>query len=211
MPHADATPEGDDPTKGPAATQSATRSVSLSDLYDELAARVYGIAAHIVGDDALAEDITERVVLDLYRDTVAGELVGDLQHQATLLTHRAAVCSLRYGTPTASTARHATAATEPPAADHTTATATPSVARHATPRPQAAADDTDPTHGDPSPGMVALLDRLPEAGRLSDVQRQRVALAFYGGRTYDEIARLSDVDPLEVSNDLRAGLRHLQR
>lgn len=220
MPHADATPEGDGPTKGPEATQP----VSLSDLYDDLAARVYGIAAQVVGDDALAEDISERVLLDLYRDAVAGELDGDLHHQATLLTHRAAVCSLRFGTPATPPpapadpsatappkpiARHATVATEPPAADYPTATAASSVARHASARPQAAAEETDLSQGDLSIGMVALLDRLPEAGRLSDVQRQRVALAFYGGRTYDEIARLTDVDPLEVSNDLRAGLRHL--
>lgn len=168
MSYADDAPErADEAPKVP----SASAAASFDDLYDELAAQVYGVAAQVLRDPVLAEDISEQVLVQLYREAERGEC-DDLRRQATVLSHRAAVCSLRFG-----------AVADP-------APATP--------------DQELPAE------LVALVDRLPEAQRLSEHQRRCLALAFYRGHSYEEIARLNDTDLVEVSNDLRAGLHQLQ-
>ena len=153
-------------------------------LYDACAARVHGLVLRVVRDPAQAEEVTQEVFLEVWR--TASRFDADRGSAiAWLLTvaHRRAVDRVRSAE--ASSRR-----------DTTYHERNQEVAHDAT--ADAAAAQLD-----------ARRVRQAMAG-LTDVQRDAVGLAFFGGYTHTEVAQLLDLPLGTAKTRIRDGLIRLR-
>jgi RNA polymerase sigma-70 factor (ECF subfamily) len=151
-------------------------------VYDRVAAPVFGVVASVMRDPAQSEEVTQDVLVEVWR-TAARFDQGRGSAMAWVMTiaHHRAVDRVR---------------SVQKAAERETRSAAPQIAY----------DDVVET-------VEANLDRERVRhclGSLTELQRESVTLAYYGGYTYREVAGLLGVAAGTVSTRMRDGLIRLR-
>lgn len=159
---------------------------ALAEIYDTHSSLVYGLARRVCNDEATAQDITQEVFCFAWEhaDRIDVER-GSIRSYLGVLTHRRAVDACR------SEARlrvHAAreAAVAPPPVD--------AIAEF---------DDRDELD-DHVRTLRSALERLPVE------QREALTLAYFGGRTYRQVALELDIPEGTAKSRLRLALARLR-
>jgi RNA polymerase sigma-70 factor, ECF subfamily len=153
-------------------------------LYDAAAALVFGVVRGIVRDPAQSEEVTQEVLLDVWRTASRFDAArGSGTAWVVTLAHRRAVDRVRAEQAAAQRERR-----QPPAAG-------------------------GPGYDAVAEAVEARMDaqrvrRCLES--LTELQREAVTLAYYGGYTYREVAGLLDVAVGTVKTRMRDGLIRLR-
>jgi RNA polymerase sigma-70 factor (ECF subfamily) len=151
---------------------------ALSDLYDQFGSYVFGLAARVIGDRHAAEDVTQEVFLSMWERPEAFEPArGRLRTFLGTLAHRRAVDVVRR-----EEARRRRAARE-------AATATPI-----------------PDVGELAMAIVSAEQVRAEVNRLPSEQRAAIELAYFGGRTYRQVAQELGIPEGTAKSRMRLGL-----
>jgi len=151
---------------------------ALSDLYDQFGSYVFGLAVRVLGDRHAAEDVTQEVFLSLWERPEAFEPArGRLRTFLGTLAHRRAVDVVRR-----EEARRRRAARD-------AATATPI-----------------PDVGELAMAIVTAEQVRAEVSRLPDEQRAAIELAYFGGRTYRQVAAELGIPEGTAKSRMRLGL-----
>ncbi|MGH3355147.1 MAG: ECF RNA polymerase sigma factor SigK [Nocardioidaceae bacterium] len=155
---------------------------AFSEVYDALSPSVFGLARRIVRDPARAEEITQDVFVSVWRFATRFDPTrGSAQTWVMTLTHRRTVDVVR--SEEASTKREARAA------------------RHDTPFDSVAEQATTRIEGQQVRHCL---------NSLTDLQREAVTLAYYGGYTYPEVSTLLSVNLSTIKTRMRDGLIRLR-
>ncbi|MCG5449602.1 MULTISPECIES: sigma-70 family RNA polymerase sigma factor [unclassified Micromonospora] len=153
---------------------------AFATLYDAMAGRVLGLARRVVRDPAQAEEVTQEVMVEVWR--TAGRFdAGRGSASAWILTmaHRRAVDRVR------------------------------SEQAHINRTQQVAATEAHVPYDEVVEDVTARLEREQVRrclGRLTPVQRESVTLAYYGGHTYREVAEKLQTPLPTVKTRMRDGL-----
>lgn len=183
-PHVGA-PSGAVPDLGALLKRSARGdSAAFAELYDATAARAHGLVLRVVRDRAQAEEVTQEVFLEVWRqasryDAARGSALAWLM----TIAHRKAVDRVRSAE--AATRRDLTY-------EH--------------------GNQTVP-HDETAEAAHASLEahRVRTAlGQLTDVQREAIELAYFGGYTHTEVAALLDLPVGTAKTRIRDGLIRLR-
>ena len=154
-------------------------------VYRQLAAPVYGLIRRVLRDPAQSEEVAQEVMVELWRTATRFDPKrGSVRTWALTLAHRRAVDRVR----------SAQAATD-------------RELRLARQAPVAGAED------DVAEVVEARLDQQRVRhclGALTELQRESVRLAYYGGYTYREVAELLGSPLGTVKTRLRDGLIRLR-
>jgi RNA polymerase sigma-70 factor, ECF subfamily len=191
VPADDAAPRRGESARPPAARgdlELAIRAVARGDerafavVYDHAAAAVLGTARRVLRDPAQSEEVMQEVLLEVWRTAARFDPAsGSALAWIMMLAHRRAVDRVR---------------TEQRAADRELRAARASI-------------DYDQV-------IDAVEARLEHErvrrclGSLTDLQRESVTLAYYGGYSYPEVARLLGVPVGTVKTRMRDGLIRLR-
>jgi len=157
---------------------------AYADLYELLVERVFGIVRSVLRDPARSEEVTQEVMLELWRTAPRYERRrGTATAWALTIAHRRAVDRVR--SEQASRNRDE---------------------RHLRENPTTEAPDTG--------GLVVdLLDRervVRALGELTDPQRESIELAYFGGHSHSEVAALLGLPLGTVKTRIRDGLVRLR-
>ncbi len=153
-------------------------------LYDRVGSRVYGLVKRVVRDPAQSEEVAQETLLEVWRS--AARYDPDRGRATTwilTLAHRRAVDRVR--------SEQAGRAREDKVAARETPTEADVVA------------DEVAVRLEQEQVRVAL-------AALTDLQREALELAYYGGRTYREVAELLDVPLGTIKTRMRDGLIRLR-
>jgi len=155
---------------------------SFAQLYQRLAPSVFGLAKRVVRDPALAEDVSQDVFASVWRlATRYDPEKGSAQTWVLTLTHRRAVDVVR--------------------SDQAASRRESAHATHDTP--------FDTVHEQAATRIEREQVRRC-LGALTDVQREAVLLAYYGGHTYAEVSALLHANLSTVKTRMRDGLVRLR-
>ncbi len=155
---------------------------AFASLYDATAARVHGLALRVVRDPGMAEEITQEVMVDVWRTAARFDRTrGSAINWLFTITHRRAVDRVR--AEQAGTARERRVATEEVPYDSVVEQVTDKLAAQQVRRCLA---------------------------RLTELQREAVTLAYYGGHTYREVAELLDAPLPTIKTRMRDALIRLR-
>jgi len=153
-------------------------------LYDSTAARVHGLALRVVRDPAQAEEVTQEAFLEIWRTASRYDVSrGSAVSWLLTIAHRKAVDRVRSAE--ASSRRESTYHHRNQTVDHDT-TADAATASLEARRVRAA------------------------LGALTDVQREAIELAYFGGYTHTEVATLLDLPVGTAKTRIRDGLIRLR-
>lgn len=157
---------------------------AYAELYEILVERVFGVIRSILRDPARSEEVTQEVMLELWRTAPRYERrLGTATTWALTIAHRRAVDRVR--SEQASRNRDD---------------------RHAL--------DTAGLNAPDTAGVVIdLLDRervVKALGELTDPQRESIELAYFGGHSHSEVAALLDLPLGTVKTRIRDGLVRLR-
>ncbi|MEU5216619.1 ECF RNA polymerase sigma factor SigK [Streptomyces sp. NPDC020807] len=157
---------------------------AFSTLYDALAPLVFGIVLRVVRDRAQSEEVTQEVMIELWRQAARYEpTAGSVTTWVATIAHRRAVDRVR-SAQAASDREHAQAARE-----HTTAF--DEVAEQVETRLES--------------------ERVRRCLRgLTELQREAVTLAYYQGLTYREVAQSLQTPLPTIKTRMRDGLIRLR-
>ncbi len=154
---------------------------ALTELYDQFGSYVFGLAARVIGDRRAAEDITQDVFLSLWERPEAFEPErGKLRTFVGTLAHRRAIDYVRR-----EEARRRRAARD---------------AASARPIP-----DVDEL----AMAIVTAEHVRSEVERLPAEQREAIELAYFGGRTYRQVADELGIPEGTAKSRMRLGLRRI--
>ncbi len=157
---------------------------AFATLYDATAARVHGLALRVVRDPAQAEEVTQEAFLEIWRTASRYDSGrGSAVSWLLTITHRKAVDRVRSAE--ASSRRESTYHHRNQTVDHDT-TADAVTASFEARRVRAA------------------------LGALTDVQREAIELAYFGGYTHTEVATLLDLPVGTAKTRIRDGLIRLR-
>ena len=152
-------------------------------VYDRSAAQVFGLVRRVIRDPAQSEEVTQEVMLEVWRSASRFDPHrGSAMAWLLTLAHRRAVDRIRSGQAAAEREVRAAAATGP---------GYDMVAEEVETRLDA-----------------QRVRRCLES--LTDLQRESLTLAFYGGYTYREVASLLGVATGTVKTRMRDGLIRLR-
>lgn len=153
-------------------------------LYDLLAPQVFGVVRRVLRDPAQSEEVAQDVLVELWRTATRFDRSrGSVRGWVLTMAHRRAVDRVRS---------------------------------------EQASRDREDRVGRESPGrpfdeVAAEVEHAEEVGQvrdalsqLTDVQRQAIELAYYGGNTHREVATLLDTPLGTVKTRLRDGLIRLR-
>ena len=157
---------------------------AFAEFYDVVVDRVFGLIRSVLRDPARSEEVTQEVMLELWRTAPRFTSArGSATTWALTIAHRRAVDRVR--SEVASRAR-----------DH-----------------KVAVRDAAPAAPDVAVMVEDRLDR-ERVGRamqeLTEAQRQAVELAFYGGYSHREVAAMLDLPLGTVKTRIRDGLIRLR-
>ena len=156
---------------------------AFAELYDALAPLLHGIVRTVVRDPALSEEVTQEAFVELWRLAPRYDASrGSVKSWAATLAHRRAIDRVR---------------SEQAARNRTE--------REAQKRPTQSIDVAEE--------VVAGIDgaRVRKAlERLTEMQRQAIELAYFGGHTYREVALLLDVAEGTIKTRIRDGMIRLR-
>lgn len=153
-------------------------------LYDLLAPQVFGLIRRLVRDPARAEEVTQEVFVELWRTATRFDPArGSVHGWALTVAHRRAVDRVRSEQASSDRERRAAAESGTPPYDEVVEQVTTSLERE----------------------QVRNCLRS-----LTDLQREAVTLAYYGGYTYREVADLLDANLATVKTRMRDGLVRLR-
>jgi RNA polymerase sigma-70 factor (ECF subfamily) len=147
-------------------------------VYDRLARPAYGVIRRVVRDPAQSEEVTQEVLLEVWR--TASRFDPEMGSAATwvlTIAHRRAIDRVR--------AEAAAAGREQKSAD------------------------IPVRHDEVVDAVEASLDRERVQrclGGLTEVQRESITLAYYGGYTYRQVAALLGVTLAAIKTRIRDGL-----
>lgn len=155
-------------------------SAAFADLYDVLAARVYGLVRRVLRNPAQSEEVTQEVMVDVWRTAARYDPHrGSVSGWVLTMAHRRAVDRVR---------------AEQSAAD-----------RDQTFAAGAATIEYDEVAEGVTTSLEAEQVRRCLSA-LTDLQRESVTLAYYGGYSYSEVAGLLDAKLPTVKARMRDGL-----
>ena len=191
MDHLRPVPTGQDapPDPGPDLGDLLARSArgdesAFAELYDATSARAYGLALRVVRNPAHAEEVTHEAYVDAWRQSSSYDAArGSAVGWLLTIVHRKAVDRVRA----------VEAATRRDAVWHTEA--------HPVPHDQTA----ETAHASLEAQRVRSA-----VTTLTDVQREAVELAYFGGYTHTEVAALLDVPVGTAKTRIRDGLIRLR-
>lgn len=153
-------------------------------LYDAVAGAVYGIVVRVLRDPAQSEEVTQEVMVEVWRQASRYDAArGSVKAWVLTMAHRRAVDRVRSAQ--ASSDREERAG------------------RSETARPYDEVTEAVEHRLEVEQVRRAL-------HRLTDLQREAVTLAYYGGYTHREVAELLDVPLGTVKTRLRDGLIRLR-
>lgn len=154
-------------------------------VYDSLAGLVFGVVRAVVRDLAQSEEVTQEVLLEVWRTAARFDARrGSATAWVVTMAHRRAVDRVR--------SERAAAGRE---------------------RRQAQASQAGPAYDAVAEAVQARIDaeRVRRClGSLTELQRESVTLAYYGGYTYRQVAALLEVAVGTVKTRMRDGLIRLR-
>ena len=157
---------------------------AFASLYDATAARVHGLALRVVRDPAQAEEVTQEAYLEIWRTASRFDPTkGSALSWLMTITHRTAVDRVRSAE--ASTRRDTTYHQRNQAVEH------------------------DVTAEAAQASLEAHRVRSAMA-TLTQVQREAVGLAYFGGYTHTEVASMLDLPVGTAKTRIRDGLIRLR-
>ena len=166
-----------------AAAIGAGREEALAEVYRRHAPALFGLARRVVGAPTLAEEVVQEVFVQLWRDPGRYDRErGTMRAYLLALAHGRSVDVVRS-----------------------------EVARRRREDRDAA---RDPAPADPFDervvDRVAVVEEVRGAvGDLPEQERRPIELAYYGGHTYREVARILGEPEGTIKSRIRAGLRRL--
>ena len=155
---------------------------AFAQAYDRVAARVYGLTLRVLRAPALAEEVTQEVMVEVWRTASRFDADrGSAISWVLTLAHRRAVDRVRSTQASLDRERRVAAG--------------------------------EVAHDDVTEQVVGRLEQ--QAVRrclrgLTDIQREAIDLAYYGGYTYREVAALLSVALPTVKTRIRDGLIRLR-
>ena len=154
-------------------------------LYDRVGAQVYGLVRRVLRDPSQSEEITQVVLLEVWRSATRFDRTrGSANGWIMTMAHRRAVDRVR---------------SEQSSRDRDLRVGT----REAGEAPFDSVSEDVEIRLEQEQVRVAL-------GGLTDLQREAIELAYYGGYTYREVAELLDTPLGTVKTRLRDGLIRLR-
>lgn len=190
MGHPESVPSGDESSEGAGALADLLRLAARGDeaafarLYDATAPRLHGLVLRVVRDPAQAEEVTQEAYLEVWRTAArydAGR--GSAVSWMMTIAHRRGVDRVR--------------------------SAEASHRRDTTFHDRNASVPHDSTAEDAASSMEAK--RVRGAMKtLTEVQREAVSLAYFGGYTHTEVAAMLDLPVGTAKTRIRDGLIRLR-
>jgi RNA polymerase sigma-70 factor (ECF subfamily) len=176
-------PEEQELLRGLVALTARGDEQAYEKLYDLLSATVYGVCRRVLRDPSESEEVAQEVLLEIWRTASRYDPArAGVRSWAVMIAHSRAVDRVR-SSERRRAREEATALPEPPAIDEV------------------------------SEAAVSAFEvrRVRKAmAELSDLQRESVRLAFYGGHTHREVATLLGVPLGTVKTRIRDGLTRLR-
>jgi RNA polymerase sigma-70 factor (ECF subfamily) len=159
----------------------ARDDTALTELYDQFGSYVYGLAARVIGDRRAAEDVTQDVFLSLWERPEAFEPErGRLRAFVGTLAHRRAIDYVRR-----------------------------EEARRRRTARDAASVVPIPDVDELAMAIVTAEQVRAEVERLPADQREAIELAYFGGRTYRQVADELGIPEGTAKSRMRLGLRRI--
>lgn len=153
-------------------------------LYDQVSPRVYGLCVRVLRNPAQAEEVAQEVLIDVWRTAARFDVRrGSAVAWVTTMAHRRAVDRVR--------AEQASSERERRSASENVDTDYDSVVETATSRME-----------------QRQVRRCMQT--LTQLQRQAVGLAYYGGHTYRQVANLLNTGAPTIKSRIRDGLIKLR-
>src|ERR1700683_2724013 len=151
---------------------------AFEQLYDRLAGPAYGVIRRVLRDPSQSEEVTQEVLLEVWRTAARFDpAVGGAATWVMTIAHRRAIDRIR-STRAAAEREHKVA-------------------------------DVGTPHDEVAEAVEASLDRERVQrclGGLTDVQRESITLAYYGGHSYRQVSELLNVTLGAIKTRTRAGL-----
>ena len=159
----------------------AGEEAALNEIYDQFASFVYGLALRVIGDARAAEDVAQDVFVCIWeRPDAFDPDRGSLRTWLGTLAHRRAVDHVRR-----EEARRRRAVRE------------------------ASRSETTPDVEEMAMALVTAERVRAALATLPDDQRRAIQLAYFGGKTYRQVAEVLEIPEGTAKSRLRLGLRRI--